>query len=161
MTCMNHCSRVIDLRVLCPQSVSWLFALNLNMLTIFNLIFQSKGVKEKVKQKEMLIRLIKELPKCNQDTLKYLLKHLLRYKLQIFLSQHQLMIKHFKNRVQEHKDDNRMHVQNLAIVFGPTLMWPETNSKNLSHDTMLNMHSNRLIELLLLEYNSLFLWMTF
>lgn len=23
-------------------------------------------------------------------------------------------------------DDNRMHIQNLAIVFGPTLMWHET-----------------------------------
>lgn len=29
-------------------------------------------------------------------------------------------------RVKELSDDNRMHIQNLAIVFGPTLMWHET-----------------------------------
>lgn len=49
-----------------------------------------------------------------------------------------------------------MHIQNLAIVFGPNLMWPETDSNNLAYDMMLKMHSNQVIELLLLHHDSIF-----
>lgn len=49
-----------------------------------------------------------------------------------------------------------MRVQNLAIVFGPTLMWPESDSNNFALDMMLRMQQNQVIEFLLLEYDRIF-----
>jgi hypothetical protein len=85
---------------------------------------------------ESLTKVVKELPRPNYDTLKYILSHLLR--------------------VKEHSDENRMHIQNLAIVFGPTLMWPENDSNNFALDMMLRMHQNQIIEFLLLEFDNIF-----
>ena len=102
----------------------------------FDSLMFTIGLPDKKKKQEAIVRVIRDLPKCNKETLKYLLKHLLR--------------------VQDHKDENRMHIQNLAIVFGPTLMWPETDSNNLAYDMMLKMHSNQVIELLLLEFENIF-----
>lgn len=59
-------------------------------------------------------------------------------------------------RVKEHSDENRMHIQNLAIVFGPTLMWPENDSNNFALDMMLRMHQNQIIEFLLVEFDNIF-----
>lgn len=46
-----------------------------------------------------------------------------------------------------------MHIPNLAIVFGPTLMWPEQESNNMALDLM---QQNLVIESLLVEYDSIF-----
>ncbi|XP_053202200.1 myb-like protein A isoform X2 [Panonychus citri] len=102
----------------------------------FDSLMFTIGLPDKKRKQEAIVRVIRDLPRCNKETLRYLLKHLLR--------------------VQDHKDENRMHIQNLAIVFGPTLMWPETDSNNLAYDMMLKMHSNQVIELLLLEFDQIF-----
>lgn len=78
--------------------------------------------------------LLGEMPKPNYETLKYLLRHLLK--------------------VTEHSSQNRMHVQNLAIVFGPSLLSSAEELRDLAVDMM---HQNRIIEFLLLEYDNLFL----
>jgi len=54
----------------------------------------------------------------------------------------------FNFRVQNYQDDNRMTIPNLAIVFGPTLMWPDFNSDsaNMAADLM---QQNEVIECLL------------
>ncbi|XP_064455325.1 WW domain-containing protein tag-325-like isoform X2 [Ornithodoros turicata] len=78
--------------------------------------------------------LLSEMPKPNYETLKYLLRHLLK--------------------VTEYSDKNRMHIQNLAIVFGPSLLASAEEVRDLAVDMM---HQNRIIEFLLLEYNNLFL----
>ncbi|KAG8194018.1 hypothetical protein JTE90_003619 [Oedothorax gibbosus] len=82
---------------------------------------------------EALKKLVIKLPEENYETLKFLLKHLLR--------------------VTEYHLQNRMQVQNLAIVFGPTLMWPEHVSNNIALDMM---HQNRIVEFLLLEFDAIF-----
>jgi len=46
-----------------------------------------------------------------------------------------------------------MHIPNLAIVFGPTLMWPEQESLNMALDLM---QQNLVIETLLLDFESIF-----
>lgn len=46
-----------------------------------------------------------------------------------------------------------MQVQNLAIVFGPTLLCSEQASSNIALDMM---HQNRIVEFLLLEYYAIF-----
>lgn len=77
--------------------------------------------------------IIKALPSPNHDTLQFLLKHLLKVTL--------------------YQEFNRMHIPNLAIVFGPTLMWPAEESANMALDLM---QQNLVIECLLSEYNKIF-----
>ncbi|XP_021938903.1 rho GTPase-activating protein 12-like isoform X4 [Zootermopsis nevadensis] len=77
--------------------------------------------------------IVKALPLQNRDTLEFLFRHLLR--------------------VTAYKEFNRMHIPNLAIVFGPTLMWPEAESLNMALDLM---QQNLVIEYLLQEFDSLF-----
>ena len=74
-------------------------------------------------------------------------------------------------RVKELSDENRMHIQNLAIVFGPTLMWAESERSSLptkqttvthssgntfAADMLMKMKSNQLVEFLLLEFDNIF-----
>ncbi|XP_044596908.1 uncharacterized protein LOC123273544 isoform X2 [Cotesia glomerata] len=77
--------------------------------------------------------IVKALPPANYDTLQFLLKHLLK--------------------VTSYQEFNRMHIPNLAIVFGPTLMWPAEESANMALDLM---QQNLVIECLLSEYNKIF-----
>lgn len=51
-----------------------------------------------------------------------------------------------------------MHIPNIAIVFGPTLMWPEQESNNMALDLM---QQNLVIECLLVEYENIFRWSFF
>ncbi|CAG2105273.1 unnamed protein product [Medioppia subpectinata] len=96
-------------------------------------------------QLESLTKLVNALPKPNYETLKHILSHLLRH----------LDVICVHNRVKDYSDQNRMHIQNLAIVFGPTLMWPENDSNNFALDMMLRMHQNQIIEFLLLEFDNI------
>nr|XP_057916053.1 rho GTPase-activating protein 12b isoform X2 [Doryrhamphus excisus] len=77
--------------------------------------------------------LIKKLPKANQDTMQVLFKHL--------------------RRVIEHGEANRMTTQSVAIVFGPTLLRPETETGNIAVHMV---YQNQIVELILLEYESIF-----
>lgn len=78
-------------------------------------------------------KLTSQLPLSHRDTLRCLLSHLTKV---IALS-----------------DTNRMHAQNLAIVFGPTLMWPRFDTGNIALNTV---HQNQIVEFLLLEYENVF-----
>ncbi|XP_048871358.1 rho GTPase-activating protein 27-like isoform X3 [Brienomyrus brachyistius] len=78
-------------------------------------------------------QLVKSLPAPNHDTMELLFSHL--------------------RRVIEYGEANRMSVQNVAIVFGPTLLKPETESANI---TMYMVFQNQIVELILNEYNSIF-----
>ncbi|XP_036935419.1 rho GTPase-activating protein 12b isoform X3 [Acanthopagrus latus] len=77
--------------------------------------------------------LIKKLPKPNHDTMQVLFKHL--------------------RRVIEHGEANRMTTQSVAIVFGPTLLRPETETGNIAVHMV---YQNQIVELILLEYESIF-----
>lgn len=46
-----------------------------------------------------------------------------------------------------------MHVQNLAIVFGPTIMGADSVSVDLAVDMM---HQNQIIEFVLLEFDAIY-----
>ena len=77
--------------------------------------------------------LIKQLPKSNQDTMQILFRHL--------------------KRVIENGGKNRMIYQSIVIVFGPTLLKPEKETGNIVVHTI---YQNQIIELILLEKNSVF-----
>ena len=63
---------------------------------------------------------VNELPDPNYATLKYFMGHLHRYISTVLLWCHLDLLK-FCCRVAEHESENSMSIQNLAIVFGPTL----------------------------------------
>nr|CAD7203810.1 unnamed protein product [Timema douglasi] len=77
--------------------------------------------------------IVKSLPTPNRHTLEFLLRHLLK--------------------VTQFHSFNRMHISNLAIVFGPTLMWSEEETSNMAFDLMMQ---NLVIECLLQEFDSIF-----
>ena len=89
--------------------------------------------KQKVKQLREVIT--KEMPPAHKATLAALLRHLVK--------------------VTEFKEYNRMQVPNLAIVFGPTLMWPPSSlvSQNLALDMM---QQNIVVEALLNNVQHIF-----
>ncbi|XP_045123638.1 rho GTPase-activating protein 12-like isoform X3 [Portunus trituberculatus] len=85
-------------------------------------------------QADKLMKAVNKLPVENRDTLKLLMQHLLR--------------------VSEYESENRMSLSNLAIVFGPCLMWPKvTVSHDLMTDVMLH---NRVVEGLLCDFDKIF-----
>ncbi|XP_072234521.1 rho GTPase-activating protein 12b isoform X3 [Leuresthes tenuis] len=77
--------------------------------------------------------LIKKLPKPNHDTMQALFKHL--------------------QRVIDHGEANRMTTQSVAIVFGPTLLRPETETGNIAVHMV---YQNQIVEHILLEYECIF-----
>ncbi|KAJ8345466.1 hypothetical protein SKAU_G00296590 [Synaphobranchus kaupii] len=77
--------------------------------------------------------LVKILPLPNLETMKALFKHL--------------------RKVVEHGEENRMSVQSVAIVFGPTLLRPETETGNM---TMHMIFQSQIVELILNEYDQIF-----
>ncbi|XP_077381245.1 rho GTPase-activating protein 12-like isoform X2 [Festucalex cinctus] len=77
--------------------------------------------------------LVRQLPEPNHDTMQALFKHL--------------------RKVIEHGEENRMTNQSVAIVFGPTLLRPETETWNMAVHMV---YQNQIVELILLEYDNLF-----
>uniref|UniRef100_A0A3P8NG58 Rho GTPase activating protein 12a n=1 Tax=Astatotilapia calliptera TaxID=8154 RepID=A0A3P8NG58_ASTCA len=77
--------------------------------------------------------LVRQLPKPNHDTMQALFKHL--------------------RKVVDYGEENRMTTQSVAIVFGPTLLRPETETLNMAVHMV---YQNQIVELILLEYESIF-----
>ncbi|XP_028660146.1 rho GTPase-activating protein 12b isoform X3 [Erpetoichthys calabaricus] len=86
------------------------------------------------KQRVQCIKeLIKQLPKPNHDTMQALFKHL--------------------RKVIDNGEVNRMTTQSVAIVFGPTLLRPEKETANIAIHMV---YQNQIVELILLEFESIF-----
>ncbi|XP_037348739.1 LOW QUALITY PROTEIN: rho GTPase-activating protein 27 [Talpa occidentalis] len=77
--------------------------------------------------------LVRSLPAPNHDTLRLLFQHLCR--------------------VIEHGEENRMSVQSVAIVFGPTLLRPETEEASMP---MTMVFQNQVVELILQQCADIF-----
>uniref|UniRef100_A0A8C3X2Q3 Rho GTPase-activating protein 12 n=1 Tax=Catagonus wagneri TaxID=51154 RepID=A0A8C3X2Q3_9CETA len=92
------------------------------------------AIKQEPRQRVSAVKdLIRQLPKPNQDTMQILFRHL--------------------KRVIENGEKNRMTYQSIAIVFGPTLLKPEKETGNIAVHTV---YQNQIVELILLEINSIF-----
>ncbi|XP_026078916.1 rho GTPase-activating protein 27 [Carassius auratus] len=77
--------------------------------------------------------LVRSLPPPNRDTMEALFSHL--------------------RKVIQHGDENRMSVQNVAIIFGPTLLKPEVETANFAAYMVFQ---NQIVEFLLNEFESIF-----
>ncbi|MBN3311679.1 RHG12 protein, partial [Atractosteus spatula] len=92
--------------------------------------------------------LIKQLPKPNQDTMQVLFKHLRRRILQSAINNYRVWVM-LSNREISPLIDWR----SVAIVFGPTLLRPEKETGNIAVHMV---YQNQIVELILLEYESIF-----
>nr|XP_020473610.1 rho GTPase-activating protein 15 [Monopterus albus] len=90
-------------------------------------------IKESKHKIQVVKKLIVELPKPNQDTMKLLFSHL--------------------HRVLGFSRKNLMSTQGLGIVFGPTLMWPELDIGNLAINMV---YQNQIVEFILMECQEIF-----
>ncbi|XP_078079929.1 rho GTPase-activating protein 27-like isoform X2 [Mustelus asterias] len=77
--------------------------------------------------------LIHSLPMVNHDTMQVLFRHLCN--------------------VIEYRTQNRMSSQSMAIVFGPTLLKPETETGNIAVHMV---YQNQIVEFILNQYQHLF-----
>ncbi|XP_058040267.1 rho GTPase-activating protein 12 isoform X4 [Ahaetulla prasina] len=92
------------------------------------------AIKQEPRQRVQAVKeLIKQLPKPNHDTMQVLFRHL--------------------KKIIENGEKNRMTYQSIAIVFGPTLLKPEKETGNIAVHTV---YQNQIVELILLELNSVF-----
>ncbi|XP_060775364.1 rho GTPase-activating protein 15 isoform X1 [Neoarius graeffei] len=82
---------------------------------------------------ERMKSLVDSLPPPNHDTMRHMFQHL--------------------KRVMEHSNSNRMTTQNIGIVFGPTLMRPQSDCANMAINMV---YQNQAVELILSEYNQIF-----
>lgn len=72
--------------------------------------------------------------------------------LSLFTEKQFWLYPHLSYRAIEHGEMNRMSVQSMAIVFGPTLLRPQEES----NITMHMVFQNQIVELILNEFNELF-----
>ena len=102
---------------------------------IVNKLLLAANNQSRKKKIQQMKHLVHSIPSAHKATLQYLLRHLVK--------------------VTEFKDKNRMQFSNLAIVFGPTLMWPPPSlvSFNLALDMM---QQNIIVEALLIHVDQLF-----
>lgn len=81
--------------------------------------------------------LVKDLPKANFATLRYIIRHL--------------------RRIAELEEDNKMSPSNLGIVFGPSLMRPRPTGATISLSSLVDYpHQARIVEALIVFYSSIF-----
>uniref|UniRef100_A0A8C4H4H3 Rho GTPase activating protein 45b n=1 Tax=Dicentrarchus labrax TaxID=13489 RepID=A0A8C4H4H3_DICLA len=86
---------------------------------------------------DKLKALLKDLPKANIATLRYIIRHL--------------------RRIAELEEDNKMSPSNLGIVFGPSLMRPRPTGATISLSSLVDYpHQARIVEALIVFYSSIF-----
>jgi len=59
------------------------------------------------------------------------------------------------SRVMELEKENKMNAHSLAIVFGPTLIWPEPTTSAMNLATSM-VYQSQIVEFMLLEYANVF-----
>ncbi|CAG9791239.1 unnamed protein product [Diatraea saccharalis] len=102
---------------------------------IFDRILAACSIKPREAKIKEFRDIVQALPQCNRDTLKFLLEHLLR--------------------VTQYSERNRMHTANLAIVFGPTLLWaPAEQAHNIAIDCI---QQNNVVDILLNDFKDIFI----
>ncbi|XP_062858693.1 rho GTPase-activating protein 27 isoform X2 [Trichomycterus rosablanca] len=99
----------------------------------FNSFVQGIKIPDYINRVSYISDLVRSLPPANHDTMEALFSHL--------------------RKVIEHGEENRMSVQNVAIVFGPTLLKPEVESANF---TAFMIYQNQIIEFVLNEFETIF-----
>ncbi|XP_021376229.1 rho GTPase-activating protein 27-like isoform X3 [Mizuhopecten yessoensis] len=101
-------------------------------LAQFDKFILAIGKKSRLDKLKGLKEQVNALPKYNYETLKFLCGHLIR--------------------VADRQSVNKMSFHNLAIVYGPTLMWKEMDTNFMAHMVL----QSQIVEFVLLEYKNIF-----
>ncbi|MEQ2177170.1 Rho GTPase-activating protein 15 [Goodea atripinnis] len=99
----------------------------------FQQFVEAVKIKESKQKTQAVKKLIQQMPKPNQETLKLLFSHL--------------------QRVLAFSRKNLMSTQGIGIVFGPTLMWPELDAGNMAVNMI---YQNQIVEFILIESREIF-----
>lgn len=99
----------------------------------FQQFVEAVKIKESRQKIQAVKKLIQQLPKPNQETMKLLFSHL--------------------HRVLAFSKKNLMSTQGIGIVFGPTLMWPELDGGNMAVNMV---YQNQIVEFILIESREIF-----
>ncbi|XP_042283126.1 rho GTPase-activating protein 15 isoform X2 [Thunnus maccoyii] len=99
----------------------------------FQPFVEAVKIKDQKQKVQAVKKLVQQLPKPNQDTMKLLFSHL--------------------HRVLAFSRKNLMSTQGIGIVFGPTLMWPELDSGNMAFNMV---YQNQIVEFILIESREIF-----
>ncbi|KAI9534599.1 hypothetical protein NQZ68_012832 [Dissostichus eleginoides] len=99
----------------------------------FQPFVEAVKIKDSRQKVQAVKKLIQDLPRPNQDTMKLLFSHL--------------------HRVLAFSRQNLMSTQGIGIVFGPTLMWPELDGGNMAVNMV---YQNQIIEFILIESRDIF-----
>ncbi|XP_063070316.1 rho GTPase-activating protein 15 [Engraulis encrasicolus] len=99
----------------------------------FDQFVESIKTKDPKQRVQVVKKLVNQLPKPNQHTMKLLFCHL--------------------QKILSHSRKNLMSTQGLSIVFGPTLMWPEHDSGNMAVNMV---YQNQIMEHILIESREIF-----
>ncbi|XP_069588982.1 rho GTPase-activating protein 15 [Ranitomeya imitator] len=101
--------------------------------SFFEQFVEAIKLPERDRQIKTLRTLVKQLPPCNRDTMKVLFEHL--------------------RKIVDNASANLMSTQSLGIVFGPTLLRPESDSGNMA---ICMVYQNQIVELMILECKAFF-----
>lgn len=85
---------------------------------VYDKLLETTGIAEKDNRVEAMQRALESLPRVHYETLEYLVEHLARVVLQ--------------------EKDNLMTSMNIAVVFAPTIMRPESLNRELSDTKLKN-----------------------
>ncbi|KAK2840499.1 hypothetical protein Q5P01_014239 [Channa striata] len=99
----------------------------------FQAFVEAVKIKDSKQKTQAVKKLIQQLPKPNQDTIKLLFSHL--------------------HRLLKFSRQNLMSTQSIGIVFGPTLMWPELDAGNMAVNMV---YQNQIVEFILIETQEIF-----
>eukprot|EP00079_Xenopus_tropicalis_P009306 XP_002933206.2 PREDICTED: rho GTPase-activating protein 27 [Xenopus tropicalis] len=99
----------------------------------FDMFIETIKLNDPALKKKQFKELIQSLPPPNQETMQFLFRHLCK--------------------VIECKDSNRMSIQSVAIVFGPTLLRPSIEGANIA---MYMVFQNQIVEQVLSQYKYIF-----
>ncbi|XP_077109432.1 rho GTPase-activating protein 27 isoform X2 [Ranitomeya variabilis] len=99
----------------------------------YQLFVEAIKISDQNQKIQRLKDLVLSLPLPNLETMRLLFRHLCS--------------------VIEHKDANRMSVQSVAIVFGPTLLRPELEGSNIAMNMVCQ---NQIVEQILIQYKFIF-----
>ncbi|XP_026778193.3 rho GTPase-activating protein 15 isoform X1 [Pangasianodon hypophthalmus] len=100
---------------------------------LFQDIVEAVKLSDYMDKVERMKSLVVSMPPPNHNTMRHMFQHL--------------------KRVMEHSDSNRMTTQNIGIVFGPTLMRPQSDCANMAINMV---YQNQAVELILSEYDQIF-----
>ncbi|XP_064800674.1 rho GTPase-activating protein 15 isoform X4 [Oncorhynchus masou masou] len=100
------------------------------LFELFVEAIKTKAGKQKV---QVIKKLVLQLPKPNQDTMRVLFRHL--------------------QKILTCSRKNLMSTQGISIVFGPTLMWPELDCGNMAVNMV---YQNQIVEFILIESTEIF-----